>query len=109
MELTATVIVAPEHPSLADHFPGNPIVPGVVMLEHITQRLSQAVNEPIVLTAIKKIRFVRPLSGGQTATVNFHVKDQQVRFTLADADGPIASGEFSVTPAPSRSTGKPHA
>ena len=32
---SATLSVPAQHPSLAGHFPGNPIVPGVVLLDEV--------------------------------------------------------------------------
>ena len=33
--------ISPQHPALAGHFPGNPIVPGVVLLDYAIHALAQ--------------------------------------------------------------------
>jgi len=37
--LQTTLRIDPAHPALAGHFPGNPIVPGVVVLERVAAAL----------------------------------------------------------------------
>ena len=52
-----TLAIPPDHPSLSGHFPGRPIVPGVVLLDIIFAHLGLA---PIALRSVRFTRPVRP-------------------------------------------------
>jgi 3-hydroxymyristoyl/3-hydroxydecanoyl-(acyl carrier protein) dehydratase len=39
MSVVTTLTIAAEHPALAGHFPGSPIVPGVVLLDEMVRAL----------------------------------------------------------------------
>ena len=41
MTTTLSLRIAPDHPALAGHFPGNPIVPGVVLLDLAIRALAR--------------------------------------------------------------------
>lgn len=56
--------VSADHPSLAGHFPGNPIVPGVVILDRALQAAGlQDVGE------LRQVKFHSPLKPDETCTV----------------------------------------
>jgi 3-hydroxyacyl-[acyl-carrier-protein] dehydratase len=49
-----------DHPSLAGHFPGEPIVPGVVILDEVADTLNKW-RKHCRLTGIRAVKFVLPL------------------------------------------------
>ena len=51
-----------EHPALAGHFPGNPIVPGVVLLDHAAGLAFERGGWQV--TAIRAAKFRQTLSPG---------------------------------------------
>ncbi len=59
-----TICIPADHPSLAGHFPGRPIVPGVVLLDALFAELGLS---PAALTSV---RFVRPVRPGDVVTVS---------------------------------------
>lgn len=79
------VIVSRDHPSLPGHFPDQPIVPGVVILDQL-MRLWQKENK----TLIKKImntKFVNPLSADIACSVQFSEKKQhEITFIVSEDD-----------------------
>ncbi len=63
--------VPPDHPSLAGHFPGRPVVPGVVLLDEVLSRLSGPPGGPVRLVSAKFTALVLP---GQEVAVDWSEK-----------------------------------
>lgn len=61
--------IGADHPSLAGHFPGQPIVPGVVILDEILAALT-AWRENWQITALRAVKFLVPLKPEQPFTVS---------------------------------------
>ena len=58
-------IVNVDHPMLAGHFPGHPIVPGAWLLAWViaaAMRRLLATDESRSIAAIKRVKFLRPLA-----------------------------------------------
>ena len=53
-----------EHPSIAGHFPGNPIVPGAVLLDEILAAIERTHGQPPEAWAVKSVKFLRPVRPG---------------------------------------------
>lgn len=87
-----------DHPALAGHFPGDPIVPGVVLLEDVMQALAEASGN-YRLRGIPLVKFIAPLRPEQAFTVEWTLSTGgQVRFRCLFADGgTIAQGQLEVS------------
>jgi len=60
-------------PMFLGHFPGNPIVPGVILLEALAQTAGLAVatgGDLLYLTAIKAVKFPKPCFPGELITLS---------------------------------------
>jgi 3-hydroxyacyl-[acyl-carrier-protein] dehydratase len=55
------------HPSLPGHFPGNTVVPGVVVLSHVLAILNgqSAEHSGLRVVGIKRLKFLRQVLPGQ--------------------------------------------
>lgn len=100
--ITASFTVPPNHPALPGHFPGNPVVPGVLVLDHVI-RLLAASGVPLSrLRKLKQAKFIEPLRPDQAATVTAEVGDTSLSFSVTRGDRTIAKGSFEVGNEPAR-------
>lgn len=91
-----------EHPALRGHFPGNPIVPAVLLLEAVLQRLEStpqlARGPPHTAEAsfpwrIGSAKFHRPVRPGESLTLELQAHDDgSVGFTLSCGAALVAQG-----------------
>jgi 3-hydroxyacyl-[acyl-carrier-protein] dehydratase len=51
-----------DHPTAAGHFPGNPIIPGAVLLDEVLQAI--AGDEDVGPSVIRSAKFLRPVRPG---------------------------------------------
>lgn len=82
-----------DHPSLPGHFPGNPVVPGVVVLDRVLDAVHAASGAPLGALRLPQVKFTQPLLPGQPATVELEGAAPKWRFRVHHGERPIASGE----------------
>lgn len=93
MHRTVPVSIPADHPSLAGHFPGQPVVPGVVVLDRVLAAI-EAAHGPLGDLRLPQVKFMRPLLPEQAATIALEGERPRWRFKVLHADGAlIASGE----------------
>ena len=86
----ATFAVAPTHPALPGHFPGHPLVPGVVMLEQVAMALRSWRDER--LARVAEAKFVAPLLPGESAELTLSEAGSRVRFEIRRGGELLARG-----------------
>ncbi len=69
---------AADHPTAAGHFPGNPIIPGAVLLDEVLQAVASAGGN---WTAIRSAKFLQPVRPGEAVLIRWEQgSDGQARF-----------------------------
>jgi 3-hydroxymyristoyl/3-hydroxydecanoyl-(acyl carrier protein) dehydratase len=81
-----------DHPSLPGHFPGQPIVPGVVVLEHVLEAI-EATQGPLGALRLPQVKFAQPLLPGEVADIVLDGDAPRWRFRVLRAQTLIASGD----------------
>jgi 3-hydroxymyristoyl/3-hydroxydecanoyl-(acyl carrier protein) dehydratase len=89
---------APDHPALAGHFPGHPVLPGALLLDWACSALAGA--QPLYL---REVRFLRPCGPGSRLALRACTGAGASRFaiTLAGEGGETlaVSGTLAALPA----------
>ena len=81
-----------DHPALAGHFPGNPIVPGVLLLDAALHAMG--VQSPVRIDSAKFLSVVRP---GEALTLQAAPGDHRQRCTLCVGERAVASASLAAT------------
>lgn len=90
--------IPPDHPSLPGHFPGNPVVPGVVILDRVLDALEAECGVQLGALRLPQVKFMQPLLPGQTASVSLDGAPPKWRFRVHHAERLIASGDLVLAP-----------
>lgn len=102
MHSEVTLQIQADDPALAGHFPGRPIVPGVVLLDAavhaLTELLQPTTPGPIEVTSAK---FLSPVAPGETVTISLDAATPgAARFEISSAGRKVATGTLVLRPAP---------
>jgi len=90
--MTAAFRIAPAHPSLPGHFPGRPLVPGVVLLERVLEAI-EAAHGPLGALSLPQVKFMQPLLPGETAVIELEGHAPRWRFRVLRDGALLARGE----------------
>jgi 3-hydroxyacyl-[acyl-carrier-protein] dehydratase len=92
-----TLTIPADHPALPGHFPGNPVVPGAVILAEIAAALERRIPGTRV-SGFVTAKFLAPLRPDRQATLIFHDKGPgHAAFDLNVGDVRIATGALRYT------------
>lgn len=80
----------PEHFIYAAHFPGEPITPGVCIMQTGVELLSLFVGAELELKSVKSIKFLKIISPDEVTELTWHIGKVQ------NVDGEVKA-QFSVT------------
>lgn len=90
MATEARCVIPADHPALAGHFPGNPVVPGVVILDAVLQALMDWKPDGRLM-GMPTVKFLAPLYPQQVFTIRgVEAGPGRVRFECwRDDDGQL--------------------
>jgi len=93
---SSNFIVNSSHPSINGHFPGNPVVPGAVIIENVIFAFSKLYSSKDI-TSLSTVKFIKTIATNQKIDVNFrNISFELVSFECV-SDGVISAlGRFKV-------------
>lgn len=86
-----------DHPCLPGHFPGRPLVPGVVVLEQVLLAITRQCGVPVTALRLPQVKFMAPLLPGQAATIELEGAAPRWRFKVLREAQLLVRGELVMT------------
>ncbi|WP_321932866.1 AMP-binding protein [Burkholderia cenocepacia] len=91
--------IAADHPALPGHFPGHPVVPGVVLLDHAIHMIGAAMNRPLHAWRLGSAKFLSPVAPGEPLDLAYDAAASgAIRFTVRTGSREVATGVLSAPP-----------
>jgi predicted LPLAT superfamily acyltransferase len=92
MRVLTTLKIEAGHPALTGHFPGVPVLPGVVLLDEILRAVEQTGGGGVRWT-VGAAKFLKPVRPGETLTLECEpLPNGSMRFAFSSAGRPVANG-----------------
>lgn len=92
-----TFTIGPDHPALPGHFPGQPVVPGVVLLDRVVAAARDAFDLPPA-TSLPRVKFAAPVLPGQRVDVALTLLGAaRIAFACSVGGEVVCSGELRFT------------
>lgn len=82
-----------DHPAFEGHFPGHPILPGVVLLAEALAAIEAATGRAAMEWTLSSAKFLEPIAPGTPLTLAHAAQASgAIRFEIRSAHGVVASG-----------------
>ena len=85
------ITFAADHPTAAGHFPGNPILPGALLLDAVLIAITGGKNP--TGSSIRSVKFLRAVRPGSRLRIAWHMQGEDVQFACSLAE----TGETAMT------------
>lgn len=94
--------LAPDHPAAEGHFPGNPIIPGAVLLAEALRAIGEHLGVRFAPCRIRSAKFPHAARPGDRVSIEFSGRPEQgIRFVCTVGGATVLSGEVQcIGPAP---------
>jgi 3-hydroxyacyl-[acyl-carrier-protein] dehydratase len=90
---TTEIFFAPDHPAGPGHFPGNPIIPGALLLAEVLRAIAAQIDKPLLLSQIKSAKFSSPARPGECVAIDYtESAPGQIQFQCAVGEKTVLTG-----------------
>jgi len=88
--------IAADHPAFAGHFPGTPVLPGVVLLDEAIRAVELESGGEPRCWRVASVKFLRAIVPGESLTLQQEpLASGARRFTILSAGQAVAAGALS--------------
>lgn len=85
---------APDHPAAQGHFPGNPIIPGAVLLSEVLLAIEADLGRRLQSCRVRSVKFLHPVRPGDRIRIEYSGRgDPGLRITCSAGGRPVLAGE----------------
>lgn len=98
--MEASFAIAPDHPAFAGHFPGQPVVPAVVLLAEALAAIEAATGRAPEAWALSGAKFLQAVGPGAKLTLVHEASPGGLRFEIRAGDALVAAGSLAAKEAP---------
>ena len=92
----AALPIAADHPAFDGHFPGAPVLPGVVLLDETIHAVELAASGESRCWRVASVKFLRPVAPGEALQLEQErLASGSLRFTILSAGQAVATGALS--------------
>jgi 3-hydroxymyristoyl/3-hydroxydecanoyl-(acyl carrier protein) dehydratase len=84
-----------DHATGQGHFPGNPIIPGALLLSEILRAIEKSLGKDLCPCQIKAAKFVRPVRPGDRVRIEFSAREEnKMKFRCTVGAATVLAGEL---------------
>jgi 3-hydroxymyristoyl/3-hydroxydecanoyl-(acyl carrier protein) dehydratase len=92
-------VLQADHPASRGHFPGNPIIPGAVLLSETLAAIEAGLGARLMPFQITSAKFLRPTRPGDRVQIEFsRAAGGEIRFTCAVEGRRVLTGQMTCSP-----------
>ena len=89
------VSISPDHPALPGHFPGHPVVPGVLVMDEVIETLRECLGQALIVTGLPSVKLSSPLLPGERLTIELEQDAaDRAAFTCRVGHRTVAAGSI---------------
>ena len=66
-----------DHAAAQGHFPGNPIIPGALLLSEALRAIETSLGKDLCPYQIRSAKFIRPVRPGERVSIDFSRRDEK--------------------------------
>jgi 3-hydroxyacyl-[acyl-carrier-protein] dehydratase len=90
------LFIAADHPALPGHFPGTPVVPGVLLLAQVLDAADQWLGAAAQPARLRQAKFPAPWLPGMQVLATLERDARLLRFEVTAGDQTLALGVFEL-------------
>ena len=88
-----------DHAAAQGHFPGNPIIPGALLLSETLRAIESSLGKDLLPYQIRSAKFLRPVRPGERVSIDFSSRDEKrISFSCKVGATLVLAGEVVCEP-----------